>query len=58
MRLSFSATEHDDSRYVFHQASARLFKRPNSHRPVYKDPNASTEARIADLLPRMTLEER
>ena len=27
-------------------------------RPVYKNPDASIEARVADLLPRMTLEEK
>lgn len=27
-------------------------------KPVYKDPNAEIEARVNDLLPRMTLEEK
>jgi beta-glucosidase len=26
--------------------------------PIYKDPTASIEARVADLLPRMTIEEK
>ena len=29
-----------------------------AQRPLYKDPNASIEARVADLLPRMTVQEK
>jgi beta-glucosidase len=46
-------------KFIFGAASALLLSTARADKtPVYKDPKANIDARIADLLPRMTLEEK
>ena len=53
-----AAATHLDVRSDLHFPLHARATNKDGSRPIYKDPSASIEDRVADLLPRMTIEEK